>query len=45
LYSESFYQEDDFWQRYNGKVYHALKDRYDENHRLLDLYDKCVRGR
>jgi FAD/FMN-containing dehydrogenase len=45
LYSESFYQEDDFWQRYNGKAYHALKDRYDEKHRLLDLYDKCVRGR
>jgi len=45
LYSESFYAEEDFWRVYNGKTYHALKERYDANHRLLDLYDKCVRGR
>ncbi|WP_158886919.1 FAD-binding protein [Amycolatopsis anabasis] len=45
LYSESFYDEDDFWRLYNGPAYRALKDRYDPDHRLLDLYDKCVRGR
>jgi FAD/FMN-containing dehydrogenase len=45
LYSESFYEEDAFWQLYNGETYHALKKNYDGNHRLLDLYDKCVRGR
>jgi FAD/FMN-containing dehydrogenase len=45
LYSESFYEEDAFWQLYNGETYHALKKNYDANSRLLDLYDKCVRGR
>ncbi|WP_020670111.1 FAD-binding oxidoreductase [Amycolatopsis nigrescens] len=45
LYSESFYDEDVFWQLYNGSAYRAVKDRYDPEHRLLDLYDKCVRGR
>ncbi|WP_297546049.1 FAD-binding oxidoreductase [Amycolatopsis sp.] len=45
LYSESFYEEDAFWQLYNGETYHTLKKNYDANSRLLDLYDKCVRGR
>jgi FAD/FMN-containing dehydrogenase len=45
LYSESYYDEDSFWQLYNGVTYKNLKARYDPNRRLLDLYDKCVRGR
>jgi FAD/FMN-containing dehydrogenase len=44
LYSESFYDEDVFWRLYNGDVYQKLKQDYDGNRRLLDLYDKCVRG-
>jgi FAD/FMN-containing dehydrogenase len=45
LYSTSFYDEDRFWELYNGSVYRALKGRYDPEGRLLDLYDKCVRAR
>jgi FAD/FMN-containing dehydrogenase len=45
LYSDSFYDESTFWRLYNGPAYRALKHRYDPDHRLLDLYDKCVRGR
>lgn len=45
LYSESFYDEETFWRLYNGRAYHTLKQRYDPEHRLLDLYDKCVRAR
>jgi FAD/FMN-containing dehydrogenase len=45
LYSDSYYDEDTFWRLYNGAGYHTLKRRYDPNRRLLDLYEKCVRGR
>ncbi|MFF5208193.1 FAD-binding oxidoreductase [Streptosporangium sp. NPDC000396] len=45
LYSTSFYAEDDFWQLYNGIAYWPVKRAYDPGGRLLDLYDKCVRGR
>ncbi|MEC3977282.1 FAD-binding oxidoreductase [Amycolatopsis sp. H20-H5] len=45
LYSDSFYAEDVFWRLYNGPAYRAVKRLYDPNARLLDLYDKCVRGR
>jgi FAD/FMN-containing dehydrogenase len=45
LYSTAFYQEDRFWDLYNGPVYRALKQRYDPDDRLLDLYAKCVRNR
>jgi FAD/FMN-containing dehydrogenase len=44
LYSTSFYTPDDFWARYNGPEYAALKGTYDPQGRLADLYDKCVRG-
>ncbi len=44
LYSESFYPEDEFWRIYNGEAYRKLKDRYDPDRRLLDLYQKCVRA-
>ncbi|MEV4097622.1 FAD-binding oxidoreductase [Streptosporangium saharense] len=45
LYSTSFYSEDEFWQFYNGTAYWPVKRAYDAGGRLLDLYDKCVRGR
>jgi FAD/FMN-containing dehydrogenase len=44
LYSTSFYSEDQFWARYNGPAYAALKREYDGDGRLAGLYDKCVRG-
>lgn len=42
LYSEAFYEEADFWRIYNGKVYKKLKEKYDPQARLKDLYQKCV---
>jgi FAD/FMN-containing dehydrogenase len=45
LYSESFYAEDEFYERYNGEAYRTLKHAYDGEGRLLGLYEKCVRGR
>ena len=44
LYSTSFYPREEFWERYNGTEYAALKRAYDPQGRLADLYDKCVRG-
>jgi FAD/FMN-containing dehydrogenase len=44
LYSTVFYDENQFWQRYNGPVYRGLKGRYDPDGRLLDLYAKCAEG-
>ncbi|HEY7488169.1 MAG TPA: FAD-binding oxidoreductase [Streptosporangiaceae bacterium] len=45
LYSTAFYSRDEFWRRYDGPAYRKLKETYDPDERLLDLYDKCVRGR
>ncbi len=42
LYSTSYYERDEFWRLYNGPAYVALKQAYDGEHRLLDLYQKCV---
>ena len=42
LYSTSFYDPRTFWKLYNGAVYAELKDTYDPDRRLLDLYEKCV---
>ena len=44
LYSEAFYDEETFWRHYGGADYRALKERYDPDHRLPDLYAKAVRG-
>ena len=44
LYSTAFYEEERFWELYNGPVYRALKGRYDPDSRLADLYTKCVKG-
>jgi FAD/FMN-containing dehydrogenase len=45
LYSTSFYTPEEFWARYNGPRYAALKREYDPGGRLADLYDKCVRAK
>jgi FAD/FMN-containing dehydrogenase len=45
LYSTSYFDEEEFWALYNGKIYRTLKEAYDPNGRLPDLYDKCVRNR
>lgn len=42
LYSDSYYDEDEFWDNYNGPTYRDLKKRYDQAGRLPDLYAKCV---
>ena len=42
LYSDSFYPEKEFWELYGGYNYRLLKDRYDPDHTLKDLYQKCV---
>ncbi len=44
LYSTSFYAEDEFYRKYNGEAYRALKRAYDGDGRLLGLYEKCVSG-
>jgi FAD/FMN-containing dehydrogenase len=44
LYSTSYYSREEFWARYNGLAYAELKQDYDSQGRLADLYDKCVRG-
>jgi FAD/FMN-containing dehydrogenase len=45
LYSDSFYSRAEFDARYGGEHYNALKERYDPDRRLLDLYTKAVRRR
>jgi FAD/FMN-containing dehydrogenase len=42
LYSTVHYGEDEFWERYNGPAYRALKGRYDPRGRLGDLYTKVT---
>jgi len=42
LYSTSFYERTEFWRIYNGPAYAALKEAYDGERRLPDLYEKCV---
>jgi FAD/FMN-containing dehydrogenase len=43
LYSDAFYDEDEFHRLYGGEAYADLKARYDPGSRLLDLYSKAVR--
>ena len=42
LYSTVHYDEADFWERYNGAFYRAVKERYDPHGRLPDLYSKVT---
>jgi FAD/FMN-containing dehydrogenase len=43
LYSDSYFDRDEFWSIYDGAAYRALKARYDPKGLLGDLYDKVVR--
>src|SRR3954451_3879962 len=45
LYSDAYYDEARFWAKYGGETYRELKQRYDPQARLLDLYAKAVRRR
>jgi FAD/FMN-containing dehydrogenase len=42
LYSDSYYDEERFWELYDGECYRELKRKYDPDGRLRDLYQKCV---
>ena len=42
LYSDSYYAEDRFWAIYDGERYRELKQKYDPEGRLRNLYQKCV---
>jgi FAD/FMN-containing dehydrogenase len=43
LYSDSYYSEEEFWNIYDKNVYGALKQKYDPQKKLKDLYEKCVK--
>lgn len=45
LYSDSYYSRDEFDALYGGDAYRAVKQRYDPDSRLLDLYAKAVQRR
>ena len=42
LYSDAYYDEDEFWDLYDGATYRQLKQKYDPEGRLKNLYQKCV---
>ena len=42
LYSDSYFERDEFWSIYDKRAYDALRARYDPRGRLKDLYEKCV---
>lgn len=42
LYSDSYFSREEFARAYGMADYARLKAGYDPQHRLLDLYDKCV---
>lgn len=43
LYSDSYYTEKEFWDIYDKKTYDTLKQKYDPQGKLKDLFDKCVK--
>ena len=42
LYSDSYFDQEEFWQMYNSEEYWRLKKKYDAQGKFLDLYEKCV---
>ncbi len=42
LYSDSYYDADEFWNIFDKPAYDRLKAKYDPQGRLSDLYRKCV---
>jgi FAD/FMN-containing dehydrogenase len=45
LYSDAYYDRDQFWSLYGGDDYATVKARYDPDGRLADLYAKAVTRR
>ena len=45
LYSDAYYSREEFDARYGGAAYRSVKERYDPDGRLLDLYAKAVQRR
>jgi FAD/FMN-containing dehydrogenase len=45
LYSDAYYSPDEFDQLYGGETYKTVKNTYDPDSRLLDLYAKAVQRR
>lgn len=45
LYSDAYYDGQEFDELYGGDAYRAVKQRYDPDSRLLDLYAKAVQRR
>ena len=43
LYSDSYYTEEEFWKIYDKNTYDKLKQKYDPQKKLKDLYAKCVK--
>jgi FAD/FMN-containing dehydrogenase len=43
LYSDSYYTEDEFWEIYDKNTYDTLKQKYDPQKKLKNLYEKCVK--
>ena len=42
LYSDAYFEEDEFWAIYRSENYWELKERYDPNGKFLNLYEKSV---
>ena len=42
LYSDSYFTRDQFWQIYNKAEYDRLKNKYDREGALRDMFRKCV---
>jgi FAD/FMN-containing dehydrogenase len=42
LYSDAYYEPDEFWRIYDRAAYDALKKKYDPDRRFRNLYEKCV---
>jgi FAD/FMN-containing dehydrogenase len=45
LYSDAYYEPERFWSLYGGEAYAKVKDSYDPDGRLADLYAKAVTRR
>jgi FAD/FMN-containing dehydrogenase len=43
LYSDSYFDEQEFWSIYDRSAYLALKSKYDPRGKLPDLYEKVVK--
>jgi FAD/FMN-containing dehydrogenase len=43
LYSESFYTQEEFWKIHDKNLYDGLKQKYDPQQKLKDLFQKSVK--